>query len=268
MKPLIEPVVSELYFYPIKSFRGFKVQELQLDSRGALYDRQWMLVDEAGKFLTQRQMPQLAKIGVRFDGDTGLELSAAEHGEIDFGLNEHEGETLPVVVWKSTVPAFEVSGEVSEWLSGVLSKKVRLVRISDDAKREFSDRFPDRSVRFHDAQPLLVISKAAVQELERKSGVTLSVSRFRPNIIVDHVPAHAEDGWASFKADGIEFSAIKACARCKITTVHPLTGEVGEEPLKTLSTYRRQEDGKVTFGYYYAHVKPGRIKTGARVSPH
>ena len=49
----------------------------------------------------------------------------------------------------------------------------------------------------------------------------------------------------------MEFKALKPCTRCKITTVHPLTGEVGDEPLKTLATYRRQERG-IMFGYYYA----------------
>ncbi|MGE0528499.1 MAG: MOSC domain-containing protein [Bdellovibrionales bacterium] len=265
-------IIRDLYFYPIKSFRGFRTAELELTPNGAKWDRQWMLVDENQSFLTQRQIPGLARIGVRFEDDVALELSTPEQGVIDFGLEEQEGEALSVTVWKTQVPAFEVSSEVSQWLSDVLSRKVKLVRFSDDAYRPFpggpTEAAPDvprRGVRFMDQQPLLVISTASLKELEARASVSLSMSRFRPNVVIDQVPAHAEDTWPEFSVGSIRFQAIKPCSRCKITTVHPLTGEVSEEPLKTLATYRKQEKG-VMFGYYYAHLNEGRLKVGAPLS--
>jgi uncharacterized protein YcbX len=252
-------IVKELYFYPIKSFRGLRVSQLELTPQGPRWDREWMLVDEGGRFLTQRQMPHLARIGLRMDEEAGIELTRADLGSVDFGLEEREGDPLKVVVWKSEVPAQEVSSEVSSWLSEACGQKVRLVRLSPEARREFAaESMPGRTVRFVDACPLLVTSTASLKGLEQKAGVTLSMSRFRPNIVVDGVSEHDEDVWGGFKIGRIDFQGIKKCGRCKITTVHPLTGEVGEEPLKTLATYRREEKG-VYFGYYYAHMSEGRI---------
>ncbi len=89
----------------------------------------------------------------------------------------------------------------------------------------------------------------------------MSAARFRPNMIVEDTVQHAEDNWAGFKAGALEFKTVSACKRCIVTTVHPLTGEMGEEPLKTLGTYRRQEKG-ITFGQYFANLNTGRLRVG------
>jgi uncharacterized protein YcbX len=262
-----EARIEQLYFYPIKSFRGVRTSVLTMDQLGPLWDRQWLLVDENGRFLTQRQLPELAKIELNFDPDSCLELAAADAGSIDFGLNEHMGDLLKVVVWKAEMLAQEVSGEVSEWLSQVLQRKVRLVRMAEGNARTFKPEFPERHVRFVDGKPLLVISAASVADLERRVGHPLSVLRFRPNVVVSGVGAYAEDSWPEFTVGKVRFQAVEPCTRCKITTVHPLTGQVGDEPLKTLATYRRLERG-IAFGHYYAHLTEGTIKIGERVSLH
>ena len=259
------PMIQELNFYPIKSFRGLRTSEMRIDASGAQWDRQWMLIDDKNTFLSQRQLPILAKIGVAFD-EASIELSVHEKGSVDFGLEEQEGKELQVKIWKAEVPAFEVSGEVSEWVSGIVGKKVRLVRMSKEAKRLWDADNADSTLRFTDSRPLLVIGRASLEQLEKKANITMSMARFRPNIVLNHIPPHAEDGYSSIQIGGMELKALKPCTRCKITTVHPLTGAVGEEPLKTLATYRQQEKG-ITFGYYYTAVKPGLIKLGAPVSP-
>ena len=264
---MLSPRIDELYFYPIKSFRGVRTAALTLDKLGPLWDRQWLLVDENGRFLTQRQLPQLAKIELSFDPEAQIELAVPTFGTIDFGLNERLSQSLQVVVWKSEMRAHEVSSEVSQWLSEVLQRQVRLVRMADDNARTFKTGPPDRHVRFVDGQPLLVVSKASVRDLERRVGHPLSVLRFRPNVVIDGVDAYAEDRWSEFAVGGLRFQASEPCTRCKITTVHPLTGQVGDEPLKTLATYRRLERG-IAFGHYYAHLTEGTLKIGEPVSLH
>jgi uncharacterized protein YcbX len=246
-------LITDLHFYPIKSFRGFRVKELKLQAAGAEWDRQWMLVDDKNKALTQRELPQMARIGVAIEDF--IELTLEGFGSVDFGLNETEGEIESISLGDKAFPAREVSGEISEWLTQVLSKKVRLMRVADAEKN-----------RFFDASPVLVISKASLQDLETKIGSTMSMSRFRPNIVIDGIPAFSEDTWPKFKIGPMEFTAVKPCTRDKITTVHPLTGEIGAEPLKTLSTYRKGDKG-VTFGYYYSYTLPGRIHTGQELTP-
>jgi uncharacterized protein YcbX len=254
-------IIKDLFFYPIKSFRGLRTVELPIDKQGPRLDRQWMLVDRENKFISQRTMPHLAKIGLRMMDDLEIELSRQDLGTCEFAVEEREGDEFPVQIWKDTVPAFEVSSEVSAWLSEATAQKVRLVRMSDNAKRAFSEKFPDQTVRFTDGKPLLVVSAASMKGLEDRMKSAVSVSRFRPNIVVDQVLPHAEDNWSGFKVGSLEFQSVGPCSRCKITTVHPLTGEMGEEPLKTLGTYRKQEKG-IYFGQYYANMGTGRLKVG------
>lgn len=239
---------------------------MKVDEKGPAFDRQFLLVDEENKFLTQRQIPELAKIGLQMVDEAFIELSQPGFGEMDFGLNEREEEERQVTIWKVQLPAQEVSPDISGWLSEVLKKKVTLVRIADSAQRNFDpDGHPGRDTRFTDATPFLVISVASLKMLEQKAGISLSMTRFRPNIVVDGVNAHAEDEWSKFSLGPIQFDPLKKCTRCKITTVHPLTGEVGEEPLKTLATYRRGQKG-VEFGMYFAHLANGTIRLGDSLS--
>jgi len=257
-------IIKDLFFYPIKSFRGLRTSELFLEKQGPRFDRQWMLVDHENRFITQRTMPHLARIGLRLDEDSAIELSKPDLGTADFGLEERQGDEFQVQVWKDQVPAFEVSSEVSEWLSEVVGQKVKLVRLSENAQRSFSEEFPEGTVRFVDAKPVLVLSTASMKQLEERSKMNMSVSRFRPNIVIDEVLPHAEDNWSGFKVGSLEFKSLAPCSRCKITTVHPLTGDMGEEPLKTLSTYRKQDKG-IMFGQYFANMGTGRMKVGDRI---
>jgi uncharacterized protein YcbX len=73
------------------------------------------------------------------------------------------------------------------------------------------------------------------------------MERFRPNIVFTGGAPYLEDEMSAFKISGTTFYGVKPCARCVITTIDPLTGEKGKEPLKTLSQYRRQ-DNKIFFG--------------------
>ncbi len=110
-------IIKDLYFYPIKSFRGLRTNELYVDKEGPRLDRQWMLVDKAGQAITLRTMPVLAKIGLRMVDDLEIELSRADLGVCEFAVGEREGDEFEVQIFKDKVPAFEVSSEVSAWLS-------------------------------------------------------------------------------------------------------------------------------------------------------
>jgi len=243
--------ISRLFFYPIKSFRGLEVKSLSLTKQGPWLDRQWMLVDEKNQMITQRTMPKLAQIGLSIEDEARIELT--QHGQFitDFGLDETEAK-MTVKVWKDEVPALEVSSDVSNDLSQLLEKKVKLVKLASEC---------ERPGRFADSQPLLVISEESLQNLELKAQTSLSMVRFRPNIVVKGCAPHAEDVWGRFEVGSISFTATKVCTRCRITQTHPLTGVVGEEPMKTLLTYRGVEKG-VAFGFYYSNDQTGDIRVG------
>src|SRR5437588_10240330 len=54
--------VSALFVYPVKSARGIARSRVRVSASGFEWDRQWMLIDARGTFLSQRTHPQLARI--------------------------------------------------------------------------------------------------------------------------------------------------------------------------------------------------------------
>ena len=248
--------VLERYIYPIKSLPGLRLPKMEIDAKGPVLDRQWMIVDDKNMFLTMRQRPDLSLFRVSLGNF--VELTWKDGDTMDFGLSEVEGEALKVKIWKDEVEALEVSQEVSEWMSAKLDKKVKLVRMSDQAKRAFTDEDPDAQTRFTDSAPVLVISKASLELLDMKIGKKMATSRFRPNLVVDTLEAHEEDVIEGFYIGKVEFHFLKKASRCKVIQVNPLTGELTEEPMKTLSEYRK-EDGKVFFGAYYSTKGTGTV---------
>ncbi|MCU0658714.1 MAG: MOSC N-terminal beta barrel domain-containing protein [Polyangiaceae bacterium] len=61
--------VQSLHIYPLKSARGIEVSEAQVGDRGFEHDRRFMLVDERGRFLSQRQLPQMALLETEIQGE-------------------------------------------------------------------------------------------------------------------------------------------------------------------------------------------------------
>jgi uncharacterized protein YcbX len=57
------PHISQLFVYPIKSCAGIDLSEIQLQETGLAHDRQFMLVDAQGRFVSQRELPRMALIG-------------------------------------------------------------------------------------------------------------------------------------------------------------------------------------------------------------
>ena len=59
--------ISQLTIYPIKSCAGIALDAARLLPSGLEYDRNWMLIDAAGQFITQRICARLALITVEMD---------------------------------------------------------------------------------------------------------------------------------------------------------------------------------------------------------
>lgn len=251
--------LSEIYIYPIKSLGGISVQQAAVEPRGLQHDRRWMLVDEAGQFLTQRQHAQMALLQVSLQHD-GL-LVSHKQGLLDplyipfvpeQGHSPHE---LVVQVWGDAVPALEVNSNTSAWFSKALGMPARLVRMAAHAQRPPDPDFapPGEVVSFADDFPFLLIGQSSLNDLNsRIRSEHIPMNRFRPNLVFSGGEAFAEDSWVDFKIGEHAFSAAKPCARCVVTTINQQTAAKGKEPLKTLATYRAQ-NGKVMFGQNLLH---------------
>lgn len=232
-----------------------------------------MLADEHGQFLTQRRHPELALVNTALSG-TDLEINAPGMSTLRISLDGKVGTHRRVVVWDHACNAFD-EGEISaNWFADVLGSRCRLVRF-DPSHRRVSDRHwtgPDEALnRFSDGFPIVIASTSSLEDLNARLVVPISMNRFRPNIVIDGLPAYDEDHLETVQAGSIVLRIVKPCTRCEITTTDQSTGERGLEPLQTLSTYRSSArmNGGITFGQN-AIVTAGageHLATGMMIEP-
>ena len=263
------PVVSALYVYPVKSCRGTSLAAATLDARGIVGDRQFMLVDPRGQFLTQRELPRLALVEPRADSlDDGAALRLTAPGAADFSHTiRGDGDVRDVVVWDDECRAIDQGDEVGRWFSDFLETECRLVRMAGDFVRQVDQRYaprPTDHVGFSDGFPLLLISEASLAELNSRLAAPVPMDRFRPNIVVAGCEPFAEDRWRSIRIGDVTLAVVKPCARCKITMVDQKTAAASKEkePLHTLATYRKLSGSGVMFGQNVIHAEAGLLRVG------
>ena len=59
--------LSEIWVYPIKGLAGIPLPEAVVEKRGLRHDRRWMLVDEQGVFVTQREIAAMTRLGMAIE---------------------------------------------------------------------------------------------------------------------------------------------------------------------------------------------------------
>ncbi|WP_419760196.1 MOSC domain-containing protein [Acidisoma sp.] len=264
--------VEDIRIYPVKALRGTSLPASDVAIWGLDHDRRWMVVKPDGKFITQRELPAMARIDARAtaDGLTLANASAHENGaEADGGLRVpvpgSAAERRQVLVWSSEVPALDAGPEVANWLSEQLGLACGLVYLADPYARPVDPDYatPDDRVLFSDGFPVLLANTASLEALNTALPSPIGMTRFRPNIVMNGVPAWAEDRWRRIRIGEVEFRVAKPCARCAVTTVDQITGERPDktEPLRTLGRIRRTADG-VMFGQNLIPDGPGRVAVG------
>jgi uncharacterized protein len=272
------PRVTGLFLYPVKSLRGHAVPAADFDALGFEGDRRFLIIDDNGRFLTQRTVPRMALVDARLSAGTLL-LSAEGAGGVSVSAtSDSSGPLRMVSVWKSEgLKAEDCGVAASAWLTDFLRLPCHLVRIGKDFIRPVlkSAAQPGDLVSFADAEPFLMISEASLAHLndriQENQGDPVPMNRFRPNLVVDGCAPFAEDTWARVRIGGSIFRNGGLCARCVVTTTDQLTGErTGKEPLKTLAIFRRDpiDPSDVNFGVNLIHeTKSGTIRLGDPVTP-
>ena len=258
--------LSGLYLYPIKSSAPLETQTAVVEPRGLQHDRRWMVVDAEGRVLTGRERPRLTLVRAQ-PVPAGLSLAAPGMQSLSVPFPQTEA-TVLVNVWKQEVAARPAEAAADAWLSEFLQQPARLVHMDADVSRPIIDPHSQAGdeVSFADAFPLLLISRAALDGLNTRLAKPVSMLQFRPNLVVEGVAAHAEDGWKRIRIGEVEFDVAKACTRCVFTTIDPRRGERDPdgEPLRTLIGYRRTADG-VTFGQNLIPRSLGSVRVGDKV---
>ncbi len=257
--------LASIHIYPIKSLGGFEVSEAELTDRGLEHDRRWMLVDEHGVFLSQREIAVMACLHTSplLDGFKVADVRKGGHIMLPWILEE--GETHRVSVWSDQLKALIANDDINEWFSEALAQRVLLAYMPDKTKRRTDGRYAEGLNSLSDGFPYLVVSQASLDDLNAKLAIdgatSVPMDRFRPNLVIAGGDAFQEDEWTEIFIGEVPFALVKPCARCVIVTTDQKTGERGKEPLRTLATYRTKGK-KVMFGVNAVALEGGSIRAG------
>ena len=254
--------LSGLHVYPIKSCGGIPLKASAVDGRGLRHDRRWMLVDEAHRFMSQRQFPRMALIGVRLERE-GLVVDAPGMPSLEMPLQPRSERLMLAGVWDDLVEVSPVSDDAHRWFGEFLKVRCRLVYLPDESVRPVDATYggPGDQVGLADGFPFLLISEASLADLNARLEQPVPMDRFRPNLVVRGCEPFAEDDWRLVRIGPITFRVVKPCTRCAITTVDQRTAKAGKEPLRTLARFR-QVNNKLLFGQNLIHDNLGTLRAG------
>jgi uncharacterized protein len=237
--------ITGLHIYPIKSCGGVALREAALARRGLLWDREWMIVDGDGLFVTQRQLPRMALIRVSLEA-RNLRVKAPGLSDFLIPLVLREMPETAVKVWRHETMALDEGAGAAAWFSEFLGRPVRLVRWNHERRRLCNREYTgeiEAETGFADGYPILVSTEESLADLNQRIGgeSPLPMDRFRSNVILRGGAPYAEDVWRSVAGEGVELRLVKPCTRCPITATDQTTTVVGKEPLTALAAYRRHE---------------------------
>ena len=251
--------IASLHVYPVKSCAGVSLDESLLIETGFEFDRAWMLVDAAGVFVSQRELPRMALVQPTLKVHE-MVLRAPGMLALHIALDAVE-KPLRVRVWDDAVAAFDMGDLAAQWFSDFLGRPLRMVRFDPDHKRLSDRRWTgdiEAESAFADAFSLLIASTAGLAELNRRLQLAgeapVTMARFRPNIVLDGLDAHGEDHLDEIcfdSADGpVKLKLVKPCTRCPIPDIDPVTATPGHAVGDALRSYRADPrmDGAITFG--------------------
>jgi uncharacterized protein YcbX len=251
--------LAELHIYPVKSCAGIVQDESLVIETGLELDRAWMVVDDVGEFLSQRELPQLALVQTRLRHND-LVVRAPGMLALHLALDVVEQPT-DVRIWNDTVRAYDMGPLAAQWFSDYLKRKLRLVRF-DPEQRRLSNRRATGVIEaenaFSDGYPLLVISQGSLallnERLRERGDDAVTIERFRPNIVLDGLDAHGEDQLDEVRFETtqgpVRLKMVQPCVRCVVPDIDPETGVGGQAVGEVLSRTRRNArmGGGITFG--------------------
>ena len=249
------PTIQALNIHPVKSARAVPLDSVRLAATGFEWDRQWMAVDAADSFVTQRTHPRLARV-VPSIGPAALTLRTEGLEPLEVPLAS-EGAPVTVQIFSDSCVAQDQGDSAAEWLSEAIGDAVRLVRAGPHMDRAANSRYAgsDRApVTFVDGYPILVCNAASLEYLNARMPAPVPMERFRPNLVIAGLPPFEEDRIAALEiastgCQAVRLRLVKPSTRCVIPSTDQRTGERSINPLPFLREFRFDRVLKgITFG--------------------
>ncbi|WP_295891416.1 YcbX family protein [uncultured Vibrio sp.] len=239
--------LSQINVYPVKSVGGISLSSAWVELQGLSFDRRFMLATSDGTMVTARKFPQMVTVKASLLPH-GFIFSAEGKSPLKIEYSQFKKQETLATVWKDSFTAYTTTDEADDWFSDVIGQNVELLYCGEQSNR-LREKV-GHNVSFADGYPVLLISEASLEELNRRSTEKHSMTQFRTNLVVNGTEPFEEDRWKTIRIGEVVFDIVKPCERCILTTVDTTQGafRTSKEPLKTLMTFRADETGGVFFG--------------------
>ena len=266
--------VAALTYYPVKGLAGVPVEQAEVGPTGLRNDRNFMLVEPDGSFLSQRSLPAMATLRAELLGDT-VRLSGPGAPDLELEI-QYDGKRRDVSLFGKWFGQGVVQDPAAdEWFTERLGRLAALVRVTPEHERPGWGVHRGRT-GFGDAHALMITSLSSLDGLNERiverGGDAIPMNRFRPNLVVAGWPEpHTEDKVLRMSAGPVEIGYSARGIRCAVPTVDQASGaKSGPEPTRTLASYRREPayGGGVSFGVKAAVLTEGTIHIGDEILVH
>jgi hypothetical protein len=259
------PRVTSLVIYPVKSCAGISLSEAAVTVRGLELDRDFMVIDAAADFVSQRKVPELALV-VPTISERAITLAAPgmEPIELPLASESDDGRIVDATVHGRPVAGQLVGEELDEWFTTFLARyrdnrRFRVLRVREDAPQYIKERYrlagASNQVGFADGNSMLLASEPSLAQLNRELAEPVPINRFRPNIVIDGpgLAPYAEDSWTCLQIGAMTAFVVKACDRCSIPDTDQRTALVGKAVRRALRTRRGTNEHDVSnTGVFFA----------------
>ena len=247
--------VARLSMTPIKGLALHHPRSIELTMQGAVGDRQFYLVDDAGRIQSCTANPDLLRLAARYDGNS-RRLEVIRDAEVLCTGTVETAEPIDTDMWGLRTITSDVVADPrwSTFFSDVLGKRVLLVRARRSA---------------YDVHPATLLGTDSVRELARRSGLDgVDSRRFRMLVEFSGGEPHVEDSWggAVLRVGSAVLRGGGPVKRCAATTRNPASGAVDLQTLRLITAYRGRRESVLgmgaTFGLYCDVLEPGTISVG------
>lgn len=253
--------VTQLNLFPIKSTRAYRVAQAFVQLQGLNFDREFMITDHTGKFITARKNPLLYRLSA-FPIATGIVI-CNEEGEQCVALYRDFIGTQSSEVWGTHFASRVANAEINQWLSEQLEQAVQLRWIGEQSQRSVA-HLDDHPLSFADSNPILLTSEKSLAQVQKWSPVPISMEQFRANIVINGIDAFEEEQWQQVKIGDVIFNFAQCCTRCILITrdLRTLVLDPQSEPFRTLKQHHTNQQGKPIFGVHLVPQNSGVIRVG------
>ena len=250
--------VARLSTTPVKGLSLHHPQSIELTEHGAVGDRRFYLVDDAGKLQSCTANPGLLPLAARYDGDSRRLQVLRGHEVVCAGVVETAA-PVDTDMWGLRTITSDVVADPrwSTFFSDVLEKEVCLVQARSSG---------------YDVHPATIVGTSSFGELARRSGLdSVDGRRFRMLIEFSGGEPHVEDSWGGtlLRVGSAVLRGGGPVKRCAATTRNPDSGAVDLQTLRLITAYRGRRDSVLgvgaTFGLYCDVLEPGTVSVGDRL---